>query len=59
MSKKKCGHIGRISRLLKTGTITCHKMKCTVEIIVFPEDGGFCTNKKCPYSRNYVPPVEP
>lgn len=49
MSKKSCGHKGRIERLYRTGNIYCHKQKRNVTIVI-DSDGRRCTDNDCPYS---------
>lgn len=56
MANKRCGHKGRISRLIKTGMIKCCKKDRQVEIIVAPE-GNQCTDLKCPYSKVLIPQI--
>ena len=57
MSKKKCGHIGRIERRVKDGPLRCHRQKAEVQVAVL-KDQNVCLHATCPFARRPIPRVE-
>lgn len=54
--KKRCGHKGRISRLLRTGSIQCRKYDGrAVEVEVLPDGNNVCKYAGCPCSGVPIP----
>ena len=53
MAKKRCSHIGRISKRRVGGLIKCHRFNVEVRVEV-GEIHNLCTHKSCPFSKKEI-----